>query len=48
MKSDAEHRGWSLSPFSMAKFPEQAARANRRFFADEFFSFGSGLADGFR
>jgi len=48
MKSDAEHRGWSLSPFSMAKFPELAARANRYLFADEFFSFGSGLADGFR
>jgi hypothetical protein len=44
MKSDAEHRGWSMSPFYMAKFPEQAARAHRRLFADEFFSFGSGLA----
>jgi hypothetical protein len=44
MKSDAEHRGWAMSPFAMAKFPEQAARAHRRLFADEFFSFGSGLA----
>jgi hypothetical protein len=44
LKSDGEHRAWSLSPFAMAKFPEQATRAHRRLFADEFFSFGSGLS----
>lgn len=48
MKSGAEHRGWSLSPFSIAKFPEQAARANRRLFGDEFLSFGSSLTNGSR
>jgi len=44
MKSNAEHRGWGLSPFAMAKFPEHAARANRRLFADEFLKLGSDLA----
>jgi hypothetical protein len=43
-KADAEFRGWSLSPFFQQKFPEQARRANRRIFADDFLSFGSGLA----
>jgi hypothetical protein len=48
MKSDAEYHGWGLLPFAIAKFPEEAARAHRRLFAEEFLSFGSGLTDGFR
>jgi hypothetical protein len=47
-KSDADERDWSLSPFSIARFPEEAAQANRRLFADEFLSLGSDLAGDFR
>jgi hypothetical protein len=42
-KAGSEFRGWSLSPFFQQEFPEEARRANRRLFADEFWSFGSGL-----
>ncbi len=47
-KANPEHRGWALSPFAFSRFPEQAKRAHRRLFADEFLGFGTGLTEGLR
>lgn len=46
VKTDPEYRGWALSPFAITRFPEQAKKAHRRLFADEFLGFGSGLSAG--
>lgn len=48
VKADPEFRGWALSPFAITRFPEQAKKAHRRLFADEFLGFGSGLTAGLR
>ena len=42
LRPDPMHRGWSSSPFSTVKFPEEAKRAHRRLFADAFLNFGTG------
>ena len=39
---------WTLSPFAITRFPEQAKKAHRRLFAEEFLDFGSGLSGGLR
>jgi len=48
LKADSEHRASSLSPFAITRFPEQATKAHRRLFAEEFLDFGSGLRAGLR
>jgi hypothetical protein len=47
-RADPEYRGWALSPFAITRFPEQAKKAHRRLFADEFLDFGFGLSANLR